>query len=142
MTTNRSQVWRERMASVHVFLHLASGAAALVYGLMNWQWSLPLRFASFVAAAAIGSVLKVRLPGLAGTASVSSLFVLISLVNLSLPEALVIGTISMLVQCTWRTEKRPRPIQVAFSVGVLAIAVYVTAVVFAFTRSHFPEPVS
>jgi putative nucleotidyltransferase with HDIG domain len=142
MTTNRSQVWRERMASVHVFLHVALGAAALVYGLMNWQWSVPLRFASFVAAAAIGSVLKVRLPGLAGTASVSSLFVLISLVNLSLPEALVIGTISMLVQCTWRTEKRPRPIQVAFSVGVLAIAVYVTAFVFAFTRSHFPEPVS
>jgi putative nucleotidyltransferase with HDIG domain len=142
MTASRSQVWRKRVATYHVFLHIALGVGVLVIGLSNWDWIDPLRFASFVAAAAIGSVLKVRLPGLTGTTSVSALFVLIALVNLSVPEALAVGTISMLVQCTWRTQKRPRPIQVAFSVCVLAIAVYVTAFVFAFTRRHFPELIS
>src|SRR5580698_7211876 len=142
MTAIQSQVWRQRVATCHLFLHIALGLGVLVVGLSNWDWIDPLRFASFVAAAAIGSVLKVRLPGLTGTTSVSALFVLIALVNLSVPEALAVGTISMLVQCTWRTQKRPRPIQVAFSVCVLAIAVYVTAFVFAFARHHFPELIS
>src|SRR5579863_5347065 len=120
MTSIPSQVRRKRLANLYVFFHVALGVAVLVYSLINWQWSDPLRFASFVAAAALGSVLKVRLPGLTGTTSVSSLFVLISLVNLSLPEALVVSVVCMLVQCTWRPQRRPRPIQVAFSVCVLA----------------------
>ena len=142
MATNRSQILRDHVAKLHVGLYIALGIAVLVFGLANWQWSDPLRFASFVAAAALGSVLKVRLPGLTGTTSVSSLFVLISLVNLSLPEALVIAVVCMLVQCTWRPQKRPRPIQVAFSVCVLAVAVYVTSFILAFTRSRFPELVA
>jgi putative nucleotidyltransferase with HDIG domain len=139
---NRSQVWRQRVATLHVYLHIGLGASVLVWGALNWHANDPLRFASFVAAAAIGSVLKVRLPGFTGTTSVSSLFVLIGLVNLSLPEALAVGTVSMLVQCTWRTQKRPRPIQVSFNVGVLAIAVYVTAFVYAFARPNFGELLS
>jgi putative nucleotidyltransferase with HDIG domain len=142
MAPNGSQTIRGHVAKLYVFLHIALGFTVLVCGLAKWQWSDPLRFASFVAAAALGSVLKVRLPGLAGTASVSSLFVLISLVNLSLSEALVIAVVCMLVQCTWRPQKRPQPIQVAFSVCVLAVAVYVTAFVFTFTRGRFPELVA
>jgi len=138
MNSSRTQVWRQRFATLYVLLHVGLGAAVLGYALINWQWTDPLRFASFVLAAALGSVLKVRLPGLTGTTSVSSLFVLISLVNLSLPEALVIGAVCMLVQCTWRPQKRPRPIQVAFSVCVLVIAVYFTSFVFESMRRRFP----
>jgi putative nucleotidyltransferase with HDIG domain len=139
MSNSQSQVRRERLAKLYVSLHVALGVAVLAYSLVNWQWSDPLRFASFVAAAALGSVLKVRLPGLTGTTSVSSLFVLISLVNLSLPEALVVAVVCMIVQCTFRPLKRPRPIQVAFSVCVLALAVYITSVAFESARSRFPS---
>jgi putative nucleotidyltransferase with HDIG domain len=142
MSIGRSQVWRQPVATLYLFFHIALGVAVLVYGLLNWQWNDPLRFASFVVAAALGSVLKVRLPGLTGTTSVSSLFVLISLVNLSLPEALVVAAVCMVVQCTWRTQQKPRPIQVAFSVCVLVMAVYVTSFVFAFARNRFPELVA
>ncbi len=48
----------------------------------------------------------------------------------------------MIVQCTWRPQRRPRPIQVAFSVSVLVAAVYVTAFIFTFTRVRFPELVA
>src|SRR5277367_3322685 len=137
MATNRSQLIRGHVAKLHVGLYIAFGITVLVLGVASWQWSDPLRFASFVAASALGSVLKVRLPCLTGTTSVSSLFVLISLVNLSLPEALVIAVVCMLVQCTWRPQKRPRPIQITFSVCVLAIAVYVTAFIYGVTRSRF-----
>jgi putative nucleotidyltransferase with HDIG domain len=142
MATKQSQILRDRVARLHVGLYIAFGIGVLVCGLASWQWSDPLRFVSFVAAAALGSVLKVRLPGLTGTTSVSSLFVLISLVNLSLPEALVIAVVCMLVQCTWKPQKRPRPVQVAFNICVLSIAVYVTAFIYTFTRSRFPELVA
>ncbi len=139
MNAIRSHRWRETAARCHVFLHVAMGVAVLIYGVATWHWSDPVRFASFIAAATFGSVLKVRLPGLTGTTSVSALFVLIGLVNLSLSEALAIAVICMLVQCTWRTQKRPRPVQVTFSVCVLAVSVYVTSLLYAATRTRFGE---
>jgi putative nucleotidyltransferase with HDIG domain len=142
MATNRSQVLRDYAAKFYLALYIGLGLAVLIWGLVNWHWSDPLRFASFVVAAALGSVLKVRFPGQTGTASVSSLFVLISLVNLSTSETLFIAAVCMVVQCTWRPQRRPRPIQVAFSVSVLVAAVYVTAFIFSFTRARFPELVA
>ena len=109
MATKQSQILRDRVARLHVGLYIAFGIGVLVCGLVSWQWSDPLRFVSFVAAAALGSVLKVRLPGLTGTTSVSSLFVLISLVNLSLPEALVM----------YRHALKPAMIGVVTIIGVV-----------------------
>src|SRR5438105_11950275 len=111
-----------RLANLHVFTSIAFGAAVLAQGFAHWQCHDPLRLVSFIAAAACGALLRVRLPGLSGAISVSSLFVLVGIVNLSFPEALVVGTVSMLVQCTWRTERRPRAVQVAFNICVLASA--------------------
>lgn len=142
MASHQFQVRRQLAARCHVFLHIALGSAALVCGLATGHWSDPLRFASFVVAATLGSTLKVKLPGQSGTASVSSLFVLISLVNLSVSETLVVGALSVIVQCLWRTQRRPKFVQIWFSVSVLAIAVCVSSYIFTFTRNHFPELVA
>ncbi|HUA21391.1 MAG TPA: HD domain-containing phosphohydrolase [Bryobacteraceae bacterium] len=142
MTEERSQRLRARLAAIHVYAYVALGCAALASGLANWHWNDPVRFASFLLAAALGSILKVRLPGVTGNTSVSALFVLIGIVNLSLPEALIVGAVSMLVQCTWRPKVKPRAIQVAFSVCVLAIAIYVSAFVLAWANTRFPAPLS
>src|SRR3984893_6294574 len=133
---------RQQIARLHISVHVALGVAALLCGLSNWQSDDPLRFLSFVAAAVLGSVLKVRLPGVTGAISVGALFVLVGILNLSVPEALVVGVTSMLVQCTWRTKVRPKPIQVLFNVCVVAMAVYITTLLFTYTRHHFLEPIS
>src|SRR6202049_4590545 len=133
---------RQRIARLHISVHVALGIAALLCGLSNWQSDDPLRFLSFVVAAVLGSVLKVRLPGVTGAISVGALFVLVGIVNLSVPEALVVGVTSMLVQCTWRTKVRPKPIQVLFNVCVVSMAVYLTMLLFTYTRHRFPEPIS
>src|SRR5260370_12995378 len=133
---------RQRVARTYIVVHVALGIAALLCALSNWQASDPLRFLSFLAAAALGSVLKLRLPGVSGVISVSALFVLVGIVNLSLPEALIVGVASMLVQCTWRTQGRPKPVQVLFSVCVVAMAIYVAATIFAYPRNHFLPPIS
>ena len=118
------------------------GFGALLCGLQHWQSHDLLRWASFVGVAALGSVLKVRLPGVEGAVSVSALFVLVGIVNLSLPETLVVGLVSMLVQCTWHTTSRPRLGQVLFNLGVVASAIYLSSRLFFLARAHLPEPLS
>src|ERR1041385_2440294 len=107
---------RRRFPQFLLVSHISLGASVLLWGFLNFQHHDQLRFLSFALTAVLASVLKVRLPGVVGNVSLSALFVLIGIVNLSLPETLLIGTISMLVQCYWRTTGRPRAIQVLFNV--------------------------
>ena len=136
------QFARRLAGQVHLFGCISLGVATLLWTLASWHSSDPLRLISFALAAAFGSMLKLRLPGVDGMVSVGALFVLIGIANLSLPEALVVGALSMLVQCTWRTAVRPRLVQTAFNISVLAVAVFITAHVFDYSHRHFLEPVS
>src|SRR5580658_1016670 len=133
---------RHRFASFHVAANIGLGVAVVVWAFLNWHSHDPLRSLVFIATALLASSLKVRLPGVTGTASVLALFVLIGIVNLSLAEAITIGALSMLAQCTWRTKLRPKPVQVAFSVCSFATAIYLTSIVYSYTRGRLPEPVS
>ncbi len=133
---------RHRFASFHVAANIALGVAVMLWAVLNWHSHDPLRSLAFIATALLASTLKVRLPGVTGTASVLALFVLIGIVNLSLSEAVAIGALSMLAQCTWRTKVRPKPVQVAFSVSSFATAIYLTSIVYTYTRGRLLEPVS
>jgi putative nucleotidyltransferase with HDIG domain len=128
----------------HIYLagYIALGVASLLWSIANWNCSDPLRLISFALATLLGSVLKLQLPGLRGMVSVSVLFILVAIVNLSLPEALLVGAISMALQCTWRTASRPKILQTAFNISVLVIAVVLAARVFDYSHRHFPEVAS
>ncbi len=141
MSQQESQFPPRLFSQVYVFGCICLGAATLLGAVANWHCSDPARLISFAAAGALGSVLKLRLPGVRGVISVSALFMLIAIVNLSLPEALLVGALSMIVQCTWRTTARPRLLQTAFNVSVLFSAVVIGARVFDYSQRHFPEPV-
>jgi len=142
MLKAQSQAARRLFSQVHVFGYVCLGVATLFWTIANWHSNDPVRLVSFALAAAFGSMLKLRLPGVDGMVSVSALFVLIGIVNLSLPEALAVGALSMLVQCTWRTASRPRLVQTAFNISVLAVAVFIAARVFQYSHGRFLEPVS
>src|SRR5271165_4691211 len=142
MSQAESQFARRLASQIHLFGCISLGAATLLWTLANWHSTDPLRLVSFALAAAFGSMLKLRLPGLRGMVSVSALFVVIGIVNLSLPEALAVGALSMLVQCTWRTSTRPKLVQTAFNISVLVVAVVITSQVFDYSHRHFLEPVS
>ena len=72
--------------------------------------------------ALLTSTLKVRLPGLTGTISVNFLFILISVALFSFSETVLLAALGGIVQCLWKTKRRPKPIQVAFNVAVLSIS--------------------
>src|ERR1700730_9168728 len=95
---------RDTFAYIHLLAHIAIGSAIIFWALLNWQSTDHLQFLSFLGATILASVLKVRLPGVSSAVSVNALFILVGIVNLSLPEALVLGIVSMFVQCTWRPK--------------------------------------
>src|SRR5260370_37915335 len=102
--------------------------------LSQWETPDPLRLGVFLAIAGIGSAMKVKLPGVKGTMSIGFLFVLIGIMELSLPEVMAIAVISVVTQCIWQAKKRPRLVQVLFNVACMCLAVTTTDAVY-----HSPE---
>src|SRR5438309_1671894 len=103
------------------------GVVVLGFGLSHWQSHDPMRFACYLAVAILASGLKVQLPGIDGTMSVNFLFILLGVLELSLPETLVIGCTATLVQSVWQARKRLDPFKVLFNVaGMMANASYLT----------------
>src|SRR5215467_4250656 len=78
-------------ALAFIFVTSAIGAAVLGHALIYWQSDDPVRFACYLLVALLASGLKVHLPGIDGTMSVNFLFILLGVLELSLPETLVIG---------------------------------------------------
>ena len=99
------------------------GVVVLGFSLSHWQSQDLMRFACYLAVALLASGLKVQLPGIDGTMSVNFLFILLGVLELSLPETLVIGCTATLVQSVWQARKRLDPIKVIFNVaGMMANA--------------------
>src|SRR5262245_25969404 len=67
--------------SAFLWSNIALGLVAFASALLAWHSADLLRFASFLGAALVASVLKIRLPGVTGAASVSALFILIGIVD-------------------------------------------------------------
>jgi diguanylate cyclase (GGDEF)-like protein/putative nucleotidyltransferase with HDIG domain len=94
------------------------------------------RFLCYLALALISSGLKVTLPGVTGTMSVSFLFILTGLTELGLPYALMLGLSSALVQIYWHAKRRPALYQVMFNVAVIAIAITIADLGFHSSLAH------
>ncbi len=99
------------------------GSALIVAGLFDWRSHDLPRFFWFLGAALAVAGLKLALPGVKGTMSVTFVFALFGASELTLSETLVLCTLVTAVQCLWHLERRPKPIQVVFNVANVALAV-------------------
>ena len=109
------------------------GLLVLCSALWHWQSADLARFSCYLAVAVLASGLKVQLPGIDGTMSVNFLFILLGVMELSLPETLVIGCTATLVQSVWQARSRPDPVKVLFNVfGMMA-----NASAFCYTSYHW-----
>ena len=113
-------------AKVYIAGMIALGGGALFHGLSAWSGVDLPRFLCYLILAVPASALKVTLPGVTGTMSVLFVFLLAAISDLGLPQALVIGTVCVSVQCFWRARLQPRAIQVLFSIANIAFAVHAT----------------
>ena len=115
---------QERKSGASVFIALMALAAlvCIALALTHWQSSEPVKFACYLGAALLASSLKVSLPSIEGTLSVNFLFTLLGILELSLPETLLIGLASTLAQFYWRPARRPKFIQLVFNVSQVTVS--------------------
>lgn len=120
------------------------GLAVSIFALLNWRSQNTMRYACYVMVAMLASTLKVSLPGVTGTMSVTYLFVLIGIVQLSFQETLLMLCAATLIQCFWHAKPRPKPVQVIFNVANMANAVAASYLVYHYPLSakmNFSPPV-
>jgi diguanylate cyclase (GGDEF)-like protein/putative nucleotidyltransferase with HDIG domain len=114
-------------------VYIAGMAAAAVviwaHNLASWQPVSWGPFLLYLAAAMLGANLKVSLPGITGTLSVNYLFIFTAAIELSPLETLAIGCASGMAQLLWGARRRPRPIQMLFTLSAMSAATNLTYVV-------------
>lgn len=129
-----------RRAWFFLVLMCMLGIAVGVYG--YWTWKIDLDVGKFVAyslIALLASRLRVTLPEITGTISVSFLFILICIVELNFSETLFVGSAAILMQCFAKRQRWPRLEQVLFNICSAAFAIWGAFFVYhgpLYTRFH------
>ncbi len=69
----------------------------------------------------MASAMKIRLPGFKTTISTNFVFILTGIALFSFGETVLIGLGGALVQSLWKTQSRPKPVQVLFNAACLTV---------------------
>jgi diguanylate cyclase (GGDEF)-like protein/putative nucleotidyltransferase with HDIG domain len=109
-------------AKALIAIVVGTGSAVLIGEMLHGSWPTPGRFLCYLLVACLASRLKVVLPGINGTMSSNLVVLLVSLVELSLPETLMVGCMAALVQ-TWWQKKQVNWLHFAFNAADIVIAV-------------------
>lgn len=87
-------------ARIYVLLISLLGSVVLALNLVQWQSPDPIRFVCYLLVASIAAGLRVGVSsGSGGAMPVNILFVLIGIMELTLPETLLIGCVTTAIQC-------------------------------------------
>ena len=109
-------------AQIYIGLMCALGVAAAVTGAVAWECRVPMKFLALLVFGLLGSSLKIKLPGIMGSLSVSYVFVLIGVLEMSLGETLAMGSSMAIVGSLLNSRFQARAIQVIFNVASLMVA--------------------
>jgi len=108
----------------YVFLApiLGLGAVLLYQTAVSWQSPDLIKFGAFLAVSLFSAGARVRVPLASSPLPLSCLFVLLSLVELTAPETILLACGVALAQCYWHQPLRPRVISVPLQVALMALA--------------------
>ena len=99
-----------------------AGASCFAFAFAHWQSNDPVKFACYLIAALLASSLKVTLPGLDATLSVNFLFTLLGILELGMPETLLIVLASTVGQAYVRRKNRVKLVQFVFNWSQLTVS--------------------
>jgi diguanylate cyclase (GGDEF)-like protein/putative nucleotidyltransferase with HDIG domain len=119
-------------AKLFIGVTAALGMVALADALWHWQSVDLSRFACYLLVAVLASSLKIQLPGIDGTMSVNFLLILLSVLELNLPETLILGCTATLAQCLVGTRQKLVPIKIVFNV----LSMMANAIVLSYFAYH------
>jgi hypothetical protein len=112
-----------RNAQLYVALVIASGLAVAFSVSLSWAPANLKQFAIFLGLAALASTLKIRIPGIESTVTPNFVFLLLAVNVCRFSEVVAMALVSAVIQCVWRSAKRPRLVQVAFSAAALVLSI-------------------
>ena len=113
-----------------------AGCSCFAGALLHWQANDYVKFACYLIAALLASPLKVILPGVEGTLSVNFLFTLLGILELGLPETLLIVLASTLGQAYWRRKQRVKLVQFLFNWSQLTVSSTIAYVAYKLVAVH------
>jgi putative nucleotidyltransferase with HDIG domain len=113
---------RQFGARVFIAAMAMAAGACLIVAFSHAPTSDPVKFACYLLAAVVASPLKVGLPGIEGTLSVNFLFTLLGILELSLPQTLLIGLGSTLTQFYWKPARQLQPVQLLFNFSQVTVS--------------------
>ena len=104
-------------------------AGAIAGGAAMYSWSCPdlIRFSIYLGLTALASLVKLRLPGITGTYSLNSIFLVVGITSFTMPEVVLAACVAVFLQQVIRTTKRPQAVQVLFNMANEAASVAVCA---------------
>ncbi|HUB77619.1 MAG TPA: hypothetical protein VMB03_02430 [Bryobacteraceae bacterium] len=111
-----------KMARVYIGGVIGTGASVLAASLMICSWPNRSAWEVYAILAVMASVVKLRLPGVDGTYSMGSLFVLYGVVHFDLAEVLVAACAGAMASSLFNNRKRPSSIQVLFNIAGVAVS--------------------
>jgi len=109
------------LAKAYIAMIAAVAAAVLTLVASRWNPENLAHFVLFFALAMVGSAMKIRLPGFKTTISINFVFILIGIALFNFSETVLIGLGGALVQSLWKTQTRPKLVQVLFNAACLTV---------------------
>ncbi len=112
---------RQIGARVYIAGMALAAVGCFVYASLHWYSTDPAKFVLYMAAAVLASSFKVSMPGVEGTISMNFLLTLLCILELGLPETLLIGVVKTLAQFYWRPARRPKLVQLVFNLSQVTV---------------------
>src|SRR5216684_1970979 len=109
------------LAKAYIAMIAALAVAVLTVVASRWNPENFQHFVLFSALAMLASAMKIRLPGFKTTISTNFVFILIAIALFNFGETVLIGLGGALVQSLWKTQQRPKPVQVLFNGACLTV---------------------
>src|SRR5947208_15654984 len=112
--TTKANLYTSWIAAVALIVLVAGSSHSQSTGLP--------RLLAFLFLAMVLSTQKIRLPGMKGTMSLSFPFILVGIADFGFGETLLLGFTVAFVQTLWYAKTPPRPAQIVFNIGTLALS--------------------
>src|SRR5438093_9900922 len=109
------------LAKAYIATIAALASAVLIVLASRWNPESLGHFVLFFALAMLASAMKIRLPGFKTTISTNFVFILIGIALFSFGETVLGGLGGALVQSLWKTQQRPKLVQVLFNAACLTV---------------------
>jgi hypothetical protein len=84
------------------------------------------RYLTYLLLACVASTLKIKLPKIRGTMSISFVFILMGVVELTAAETITLGGLTALTQSFWKPGKQPTVVQALFNISTLVTSIAIT----------------